>query len=171
MRGLRMNTLAGSDFKSAWFAAAGSAVLVDTKITTLTPFSTRGATQTRALEKKYPSNLIRITPAGLPRLFLSPLPLFEITMMLKNVFPCHLLACTAPVFAKPASDCLYLRFLRRRLGLVQRSKALCRLARFFYDPKLVALEDGVSLLNRLRMEGKKKPMWLGLDNNLVRRRQ
>ncbi|CNE70987.1 thiamine ABC transporter substrate binding subunit [Yersinia nurmii] len=35
--------------------------------------------------------------------------------------------------------------------------------------KFVALEDGVSLLNRLRMEGKKSPadVVLGLDNNLV----
>ncbi|HCC15368.1 MAG TPA: thiamine ABC transporter substrate binding subunit, partial [Escherichia coli] len=35
--------------------------------------------------------------------------------------------------------------------------------------KLVALEDGVSLLNRLRMEGKnsKADVVLGLDNNLL----
>ncbi|PHM39888.1 iron-utilization periplasmic protein hFbpA [Xenorhabdus mauleonii] len=39
--------------------------------------------------------------------------------------------------------------------------------------KLVALEDGVSLLNRLRMEGKKTPadIILGLDNNLLQAAQ
>ncbi|MDC9595681.1 thiamine ABC transporter substrate binding subunit [Xenorhabdus anantnagensis] len=39
--------------------------------------------------------------------------------------------------------------------------------------KLVALEDGISLLNRLRMEGKKTPadIILGLDNNLIQAAQ
>lgn len=39
--------------------------------------------------------------------------------------------------------------------------------------KLVALEDGVSLLNRIRMEGKKTPadIVLGLDNNLIQAAQ
>ncbi len=38
--------------------------------------------------------------------------------------------------------------------------------------KFVALEDGVSLLNRLRMEGKnsKADVVLGLDNNLLESR-
>lgn len=78
-----------------------------------------------------------------------------------------LLLCTAPVFAKPVLTVYTYDSFAADWGLVGSQKAFeadcnCEL-------KLVALEDGVSLLNRLRMEGKnsKADVVLGLDNNLL----
>ncbi|MGU0042441.1 hypothetical protein ACVXHA_00805 [Escherichia coli] len=78
--------------------------------------------------------------------------------MLKNVCPC---CCCAqrPFSLNPFCCCLYLRFLRRQLGARPGGKKAFE-ADCNCELKLVALEDGVSLLNRLRMEGKTvKPMW------------
>lgn len=66
------------------------------------------------------------------------------------------------------SDRLYLRLVRRRLGPRSNHQKAFE-ADCNCELKLVALEDGVSLLNRLRMEGKnsKADVVLGLDNNLL----
>ncbi len=75
--------------------------------------------------------------------------------MLKKCLPL-LLLCTAPVFAKPVLTVYtYDSFAADWGALVQRSKKAFE-ADCNCELKLVALEDGVSLLNRLRMEGKKQ---------------
>ena len=76
--------------------------------------------------------------------------------MLKSASPAG--AVCAACFRKTRPDGLHLRLLFCRLGGPGRQKAFeadcnCEL-------KFVALEDGVSLLNRLRMEGKTaRPTW------------
>ncbi|MEP9246168.1 thiamine ABC transporter substrate binding subunit [Enterobacter hormaechei] len=87
--------------------------------------------------------------------------------MLKNVLP--LLALVAlPVFAKPVLTVYTYDSFSADWGpgpVVKKAfEADCNC-----ELKFVALEDGVSLLNRLRMEGKnsKADVVLGLDNNLL----
>ncbi|WP_139601878.1 thiamine ABC transporter substrate binding subunit, partial [Escherichia coli] len=87
--------------------------------------------------------------------------------MLKKCLPL-LLLCTAPVFAKPVLTVYTYDSFAADWGpgpVVKKAfEADCNC-----ELKLVALEDGVSLLNRLRMEGKnsKADVVLGLDNNLL----
>ncbi|HHJ2852872.1 TPA: thiamine ABC transporter substrate-binding protein, partial [Escherichia coli] len=87
--------------------------------------------------------------------------------MLKKCLPL-LLLCTAPVFAKPVLTVYTYDSFAANWGpgpVVKKAfEADCNC-----ELKLVALEDGVSLLNRLRMEGKnsKADVVLGLDNNLL----
>lgn len=66
------------------------------------------------------------------------------------------------------TDRLYLRLVRSGLGPRPNNQKAFE-ADCNCELKLVALEDGVSLLNRLRMEGKnsKADVVLGLDNNLL----
>ena len=87
--------------------------------------------------------------------------------MLKNVLP--LLALFAlPVFAKPVLTVYTYDSFSADWGpgpaVKKAFEADCNC-----ELKFVALEDGVSLLNRLRMEGKnsKADVVLGLDNNLL----
>ena len=87
--------------------------------------------------------------------------------MFKKFLPLLVLA-TAPVFAKPALTVYTYDSFSADWGPGPKVKAAfekecgCEL-------NFVALEDGVSLLNRLRMEGKnsKADVILGLDNNLL----
>ncbi|OXV46511.1 thiamine ABC transporter substrate binding subunit [Escherichia coli] len=85
--------------------------------------------------------------------------------MLKKYLPL-LLLCTAPVFAKPVLTVYTYDSFAADWGpgpVVKKAfEADCNC-----ELKLVALEDGVSFLNRLRMEGKnsKADVVLGLDNN------
>ncbi|MGU4694442.1 thiamine ABC transporter substrate-binding protein, partial [Escherichia coli] len=87
--------------------------------------------------------------------------------MLKKYLPL-LLLCTAPALAKPVLTVYTYDSFAADWGpgpVVKKAFEVdcnCEL-------KLVALEDGVSLLNRLRMEGKnsKADVVLGLDNNLL----
>ncbi|MCL5498385.1 thiamine ABC transporter substrate binding subunit [Escherichia coli] len=87
--------------------------------------------------------------------------------MLKKVLPFLLLAA-APAFAKPTLTVYTYDSFSAEWGPGPAVKKAfetdcnCEL-------KFVALEDGVSLLNRLRMEGKnsKADVVLGLDNNLL----
>ncbi|WJV61995.1 thiamine ABC transporter substrate binding subunit [Pectobacteriaceae bacterium CE70] len=87
--------------------------------------------------------------------------------MLKKLLSC-LLLISAPVFAKPTLTVYTYDSFASEWGpgpAVKKAfekKCDCEL-------KFVVLEDGVSLLNRLRMEGKhtKADIVLGLDNNLV----
>lgn len=87
--------------------------------------------------------------------------------MLKKVLPVMLLVA-APVFAKPTLTVYTYDSFAADWGpgpVVKKAfEADCNC-----ELKLVALEDGVSLLNRLRMEGKnsKADVVLGLDNNLI----
>ena len=87
--------------------------------------------------------------------------------MLKKYLPL-LLLCTAPAFAKPVLTVYTYDSFAADWGpgpVVKKAfEADCNC-----ELKLVALEDGVSLLNRLRMEGKnsKADVVLGLDNNLL----
>lgn len=87
--------------------------------------------------------------------------------MLKKCLPL-LLLCTTPVFAKPVLTVYTYDSFAADWGpgpVVKKAfEADCNC-----ELKLVALEDGVSLLNRLRMEGKnsKADVVLGLDNNLL----
>ncbi|NKI75285.1 thiamine ABC transporter substrate binding subunit [Dickeya sp. CFBP 2040] len=87
--------------------------------------------------------------------------------MLKKLLSC-LLLLSAPVFAKPTLTVYTYDSFASEWGPGPAVKTAfekecdCEL-------KFVALEDGVALLNRLRMEGKNSPadVALGLDNNLV----
>ncbi|ACS84434.1 thiamine ABC transporter substrate binding subunit [Musicola paradisiaca] len=87
--------------------------------------------------------------------------------MLKKLLSC-LLLLSAPVFAKPTLTVYTYDSFASEWGPGPGVKTAfektcdCEL-------KFVALEDGVSLLNRLRMEGKNSPadIVLGLDNNLL----
>ncbi|MSH87020.1 thiamine ABC transporter substrate-binding protein, partial [Escherichia coli] len=87
--------------------------------------------------------------------------------MLKKYLPL-LLLCTAPVFAKPVLTVYTYDSFAADWGpgpVVKKAfEADCNC-----ELKLVALEDGVSLLNRLRMEGKnsKADVVLGLDYDLL----
>ncbi|AYH50390.1 thiamine ABC transporter substrate binding subunit [Dickeya fangzhongdai] len=87
--------------------------------------------------------------------------------MLKKLLSC-LLLLSAPVFAKPTLTVYTYDSFASEWGpgpgvkTAFEKECNCEL-------KFVALEDGVALLNRLRMEGKNTPadVVLGLDNNLV----
>ncbi len=87
--------------------------------------------------------------------------------MLKKCLPL-LLLCAAPAFAKPVLTVYTYDSFAADWGpgptIKKAFEADCDC-----ELKLVALEDGVSLLNRLRMEGKnsKADVVLGLDNNLL----
>lgn len=87
--------------------------------------------------------------------------------MLKKYLPL-LLLCAAPAFAKPVLTVYTYDSFAADWGpgpaVKKAFEADCNC-----ELKLVALEDGVSLLNRLRMEGKnsKADVVLGLDNNLL----
>ncbi|CPR16991.1 Thiamin ABC transporter, substrate-binding component [Brenneria goodwinii] len=89
------------------------------------------------------------------------------TSILKKILPCLLLA-SASSFAKPALTVYTYDSFASEWGpgpvikTAFEKECDCEL-------NFVALEDGVSLLNRLRMEGKnsKADIILGLDNNLL----
>lgn len=87
--------------------------------------------------------------------------------MLKKSLPL-LLLIAAPVFAKPVLTVYTYDSFAAEWGpgpaVKKAFEADCNC-----ELKFVALEDGVSLLNRLRMEGKKSKadVVLGLDNNLL----
>lgn len=88
-------------------------------------------------------------------------------ILLKQSLPC-LLLLSAPVFAKPALTVYTYDSFASEWGpgpvikTAFEKECECEL-------NFVALEDGASLLNRLRMEGKnsKADIILGLDNNLL----
>ncbi len=87
--------------------------------------------------------------------------------MLKKLLP--LLALVAvPVFAKPVLTVYTYDSFSSEWGPGPKIKTAFE-AQCGCELKYVALEDGVSLLNRLRMEGKnsKADVVLGLDNNLL----
>ncbi|NUW59881.1 thiamine ABC transporter substrate binding subunit [Cronobacter muytjensii] len=87
--------------------------------------------------------------------------------MLKKLLP--LLALVAvPVFAKPVLTVYTYDSFSSEWGPGPKIKTAFE-AECGCELKYVALEDGVSLLNRLRMEGKnsKADVVLGLDNNLL----
>lgn len=83
-----------------------------------------------------------------------------------------LLLCAAPVFAKPTLAVYTYDSFAADWGpgpaVKKAFEAQCEC-----ELKFVALEDGVSLLNRLRMEGKNSAadVVLGLDNNLLQAAQ
>lgn len=92
--------------------------------------------------------------------------------MVKKSLPLLLLLCAAPVFAKPTLTVYTYDSFAADWGpgpaVKKAFEAQCEC-----DLKFVALEDGVSLLNRLRMEGKNSAadVVLGLDNNLLQAAQ
>lgn len=87
--------------------------------------------------------------------------------MLKRLLPLLLLLCT-PAMAKPLLTVYTYDSFAAEWGPGPAVKKAFE-ARCGCELKFVALEDGVSLLNRLRMEGKnsKADVVLGLDNNLL----
>lgn len=92
--------------------------------------------------------------------------------MVKKSLPLLLLLCAAPVFAKPTLTVYTYDSFAADWGpgpaVKKAFEAQCEC-----DLKFVALEDGVSLLNRLRMEGKNSAadVVVGLDNNLLQAAQ
>lgn len=92
--------------------------------------------------------------------------------MIKKSLPLLLLLCAAPVFAKPTLTVYTYDSFAADWGpgpsVKKAFEAQCEC-----ELKFVALEDGVSLLNRLRMEGKNSAadVVLGLDNNLLQAAQ
>ncbi|MBI3310446.1 MAG: thiamine ABC transporter substrate binding subunit, partial [Serratia liquefaciens] len=92
--------------------------------------------------------------------------------MVKQSLPLLLLLCAAPVFAKPTLTVYTYESFAADWGpgpaIKKAFEAECEC-----ELKFVALEDGVSLLNRLRMEGKNSAadVVLGLDNNLLQAAQ
>jgi thiamine transport system substrate-binding protein len=92
--------------------------------------------------------------------------------VVKKSLPLLLLLCAAPVFAKPTLTVYTYDSFAADWGpgpaVKKAFEAQCEC-----DLKFVALEDGVSLLNRLRMEGKNSAadVVLGLDNNLLQAAQ
>nr|WP_308529865.1 thiamine ABC transporter substrate binding subunit [uncultured Serratia sp.] len=92
--------------------------------------------------------------------------------MVKKSLPLLLLLCAAPVFAKPTLTVYTYDSFAADWGpgpaVKKAFEAQCNC-----ELKFVALEDGVSLLNRLRMEGKNSAadVVLGLDNNLLQAAQ
>ena len=87
--------------------------------------------------------------------------------MFKKLLPlCVLVA--APVFAKPTLTVYTYDSFATDWGPGPAIKKAFE-AHCDCDVKYVVLEDGVSLLNRLKMEGKnsKADVVLGLDNNLI----
>ena len=87
--------------------------------------------------------------------------------MLKKLLPLLVLAA-APAFAKPVLTVYTYDSFSSEWGPGPKIKTAFE-ADCGCELKFVALEDGVSLLNRLRMEGKnsKADVVLGLDNNLL----
>lgn len=92
--------------------------------------------------------------------------------MVKKYLPCLLLLCAAPVFAKPTLTVYTYDSFAADWGPGPAVKKAFE-AECDCELKFVALEDGVSLLNRLRMEGKNSAadVVLGLDNNLLQAAQ
>jgi thiamine transport system substrate-binding protein len=92
--------------------------------------------------------------------------------VVKKSLPLLLLLCAAPVFAKPTLTVYTYDSFAADWGpgpaVKKAFEAQCEC-----DLKFVALEDGVSLLNRLRMEGKNSAadVVVGLDNNLLQAAQ
>lgn len=88
--------------------------------------------------------------------------------MLKNVLPVLLLLSTPVFAAKPVLTVYTYDSFSADWGPGPAVKKAFE-AQCDCELKFVALEDGVSLLNRVRMEGKnsKADVVLGLDNNLV----
>ncbi|TWD44233.1 thiamine ABC transporter substrate binding subunit [Pantoea sp. SJZ147] len=88
--------------------------------------------------------------------------------MLKNVLPVLLLLSTPVFAAKPVLTVYTYDSFSAGWGPGPAVKKAFE-AQCDCELKFVALEDGVSLLNRVRMEGKnsKADVVLGLDNNLV----
>ena len=88
--------------------------------------------------------------------------------MLKNVLPVLLLLSTPVFAAKPVLTVYTYDSFAADWGPGPAVKKAFE-AQCDCELKFVALEDGVSLLNRVRMEGKnsKADVVLGLDNNLV----
>lgn len=92
--------------------------------------------------------------------------------MVKKSLPLLLLLCAVPVFAKPTLTVYTYDSFAADWGpgpaVKKAFEADCNC-----ELKFVALEDGVSLLNRLRMEGKNSAadVVLGLDNNLLQAAQ
>nr|WP_265178608.1 thiamine ABC transporter substrate binding subunit [Serratia sp. Ser83] len=86
--------------------------------------------------------------------------------------PLLLLLCAAPVFAKPTLTVYTYDSFAADWGPGPAVKKAFE-AQCDCELKFVALEDGVSLLNRLRMEGKNSAadVVLGLDNNLLQAAQ
>ncbi|CAI2453062.1 thiamine ABC transporter substrate binding subunit [Serratia liquefaciens] len=92
--------------------------------------------------------------------------------MVKKSLPLLLLLCAAPVFAKPTLTVYTYDSFAADWGPGPAVKKAFE-AQCDCELKFVALEDGVSLLNRLRMEGKNSAadLVLGLDNNLLQAAQ
>lgn len=92
--------------------------------------------------------------------------------MVKKNLPLLLLLCAAPVFAKPTLTVYTYDSFAADWGPGPAVKKAFE-AQCDCELKFVALEDGVSLLNRLRMEGKNSAadVVLGLDNNLLQAAQ
>ncbi|CAI1127811.1 Thiamine-binding periplasmic protein precursor [Serratia proteamaculans] len=92
--------------------------------------------------------------------------------MVKKSLPLLLLLCAAPVFAKPTLTVYTYDSFAADWGPGPAVKKAFE-AQCGCELKFVALEDGVSLLNRLRMEGKNSAadVVLGLDNNLLQAAQ
>ncbi|VEA62606.1 Thiamine-binding periplasmic protein precursor [Serratia plymuthica] len=92
--------------------------------------------------------------------------------MVKKSLPLLLLLCAVPAFAKPTLTVYTYDSFAADWGpgpaVKKAFEADCNC-----ELKFVALEDGVSLLNRLRMEGKNSTadVVLGLDNNLLQAAQ
>ncbi|CAI1644093.1 thiamine ABC transporter substrate binding subunit [Serratia fonticola] len=92
--------------------------------------------------------------------------------MVKKYLPCLLLLAAMPVLAKPTLTVYTYDSFAADWGpgpvIKKAFEAECDC-----ELKFVALEDGVSLLNRLRMEGKNSAadVVLGLDNNLLQAAQ
>ncbi|RYM76951.1 thiamine ABC transporter substrate binding subunit [Serratia liquefaciens] len=92
--------------------------------------------------------------------------------MVKKSLPLLLLLCAAPMFANPTLTVYTYDSFAADWGpgpsVKKAFEAQCEC-----ELKFVALEDGVSLLNRLRMEGKNSAadVVLGLDNNLLQAAQ
>ncbi|CAI2792473.1 Thiamine-binding periplasmic protein precursor [Serratia grimesii] len=92
--------------------------------------------------------------------------------MVKKSLPLLLLLSAAPVFAKPTLTVYTYDSFAADWGPGPAVKKAFE-AQCDCELKFVALEDGVSLLNRLRMEGKNSAadVVLGLDNNLLQAAQ
>ena len=92
--------------------------------------------------------------------------------MVKKSLPLLPLLCAAPVFAKPTLTVYTYDSFAADWGPGPAVKKAFE-AQCDCELKFVALEDGVSLLNRLRMEGKNSAadVVLGLDNNLLQAAQ
>jgi thiamine transport system substrate-binding protein len=92
--------------------------------------------------------------------------------VVKKSLPLLLLLCAAPVFAKPTLTVYTYDSFAADWGPGPAVKKAFE-AQCDCELKFVALEDGVSLLNRLRMEGKNSAadVVLGLDNNLLQAAQ